>query len=86
MSKQIEDGGPAFPLPRKYTEPGNDIAYHEDFGMTLRDYFAAKAMEGILAGKAGNMDLWESETAVMTAQHAYERADAMLRARKAGAQ
>lgn len=41
-------------------------------GMTLRDYFAAKAMQGIL---------YEGLEPVETAKHAYEMADAMLKAR-----
>ena len=41
MSEQ-NDGGPAFP---PLTGPGN-IAYTYG-GMTLRDYFAAKAMQGL---------------------------------------
>ena len=43
-------------------------------GMTLRDYFAAKAMQGILFE-----GLDESETA----KNAYAMADAMLKARDA---
>ena len=42
-------------------------------GMTLRDYFAAKAMQGILFE-----GLDESETA----KNAYAMADAMLKARE----
>jgi predicted RNA polymerase sigma factor len=41
--------------------------------MTLRDYFAAKAMQGIL---------YEGLEPVETAKHAYEMADAMLKARE----
>ena len=47
MSKN--NGGPAFP----YTEgEGNRAVEHQ--GMTLRDYFAAKALNGILASMAGD--------------------------------
>ena len=42
-------------------------------GMTLRDYFAAKAMQGIL------FECLESQN---TAKFAYELADAMLKARE----
>ena len=41
--------------------------------MTLRDYFAAKAMQGIL---------FEGLDENQTARHAYEIADAMLKARE----
>jgi len=43
-------------------------------GMTLRDYFAAKAMQGIL---------YEGLEPMETAKHAYAMADAMMKAREA---
>jgi predicted RNA polymerase sigma factor len=43
-------------------------------GMTLRDYFAAKAMQGILFEGLGERE---------TAESAYAMADAMMRARNA---
>ena len=48
--------------------------------MSLRDYFAAKAMQGILAGMIGyGADVvWEH-----VAREAYMQADAMLKAREA---
>lgn len=62
----IKDGGPAFPVP----EPGLEC------GMTLRDYFAAKAMQGICA----HSDTWGLDVPQI-AERAYLVADAMLRAR-----
>ncbi len=47
-------------------------------GMTLRDYFAAKAMQGMYAGFGGNPP--EPER---VAEDAYCIADAMLKARDA---
>lgn len=47
-------------------------------GMTLRDYFAAKAMQGWAANSAGN-----GATSESAARWAYEMADAMLKAREA---
>jgi len=47
-------------------------------GMTLRDYFAAKAMQGYCS----NQEHCANCTIQMTAQSAYEVADAMLEARK----
>lgn len=73
MSEKINDGGPAFPGPDQ-TESTVDI--HE--GMTLRDYFAAKAMQGICA----HPDTW-GLTVPEIAERAYLAADAMLRARGA---
>ena len=63
-------GGPAFPAHHF------DLAEGEH-GMTLRDYFAAKAMQGMLSGKLIN-----TKTAVI-AQDCYAMADAMLKAREA---
>jgi hypothetical protein len=43
-------------------------------GMTLRDYFAAKAMQGLIAARA-------KDTVGAFAQGAYKMADAMMEAR-----
>lgn len=68
------DGGPAFPIP---LNPGESCQGHGPYdGMTLRDYFAAKAMQGALA----NPEI--KETAVARSEWAYEIADAMLKARR----
>jgi hypothetical protein len=49
-------------------------------GMTLRDYFAAKAMQGLLAGLLayGHDIMWDE-----IAKDAYRQADAMMKAREA---
>ena len=64
-----EDGGPAFP-----TDRGEFSSAHE--GMSLRDYFAAKAMQGLLAGS------YSALPAPGVAEWSYKQADAMLAARK----
>ena len=64
-------GGPAFPSP-----------YDDDEGMTLRDYFAAKAMQGLLAG-SGDEDGYVGYDADALAAQVYVMADAMLKAREA---
>jgi hypothetical protein len=46
-------------------------------GMTLRDYFAAKAVQGICA--SGPSEDWTND---QLAAEAYELADAMLKARE----
>jgi hypothetical protein len=72
-------GGPAFPQSGVCTPEINSWD-SEDFGgrgLTLRDYFAAKAMQGRLA----NPDWLCSDD--RTATEAYQIADAMLRAREA---
>jgi hypothetical protein len=51
-------------------------------GMTLRDYFAAKALQGFLADPSPFEDCGEG-LPMAYAQEAYVYADAMLRAREA---
>ena len=68
----ISTGGPAFP---HIVPPGGFI---DQPGMTLRDYFAAKAMQGYLTHEqAANCC-----SVGLVARWAYEQADAMLRARE----
>ena len=50
-------------------------------GMTLRDYFAAKAMHAFISGWIGCSDY--PETDMVVAEHAYSMADVMLKAREA---
>lgn len=66
-------GGPAFPL------PPSELNY-ADAGMTMRDYFAAKAMQGILVNAERNEFSFGKVDEI--AFKAYELADAMLRARE----
>jgi hypothetical protein len=63
----INDGGPAF------ARTGADGHTSPQIGMTLRDYFAAKAINEV--GWYNNIN----QSAIM----AYEIADAMLKAREA---
>jgi len=76
-----ENGGPAFPYSGVHKgEKVNHII--DSHGMTLRDYFAAKAMHGYISTAAapcivGGLDGAEDELA----NGAYKMADAMLRAR-----
>jgi hypothetical protein len=85
MSAPQEDGGPAFPV-AGWESPNHGWIYG-DSGMTLRDYFAATALQGWLAS-------WSSESkhpvevekaAELVAGNSYAMADAMLAARKEGA-
>ena len=65
------DGGTAFPVLELNKVTGDVCAQH--LGMTLRDYFAAKAMQGYCAVESG----W-SEPADAVARCSYAMADAML--------
>jgi hypothetical protein len=68
MSAPINDGGPAFP--RSATDH-----CHSQEGMTLRDYFAAAIMQGLMSSQCQVDDPYPI--------YAYRIADAMLKAREA---
>jgi len=65
MSSSKTTGGPAFPFVKA------DGEYES--GMTLRDYFAAKAMQGLLASNQAGL--------AYVTDVAYTYADAMLKVR-----
>ena len=70
---------------RPYSESA-DFVHHSQAGMTLRDYFAAKAMQGFLSNdnllkEACKWHKDGSETSI--AVLAYDQADAMLKEREA---
>ena len=76
-------GGPAFPRPFSVDDADPDISYPAHTGMTLRDYFAAKAMQGLMTRKEqGGFDfaVYEKD-AMRVALWAYDLADEMLKAR-----
>jgi hypothetical protein len=72
MSEAKQDGGPAFPAMHF------DLAENER-GMTLRDYFAAKAMQGVFTNPVESSEHGKDYIAM----HAYKMADAMIKARQA---
>lgn len=78
MSAQIRDGGVAFPV--------KNAAEWQSHGMTLRDYFAAKALPATLqdyhAGLRNGEYGCDPDWAMGVAVDAYRLADAMLRARE----
>jgi hypothetical protein len=70
MSNEKNDGGPAFP-----EMCNNQIVP----GMSMRDFFAAQALEGVMRLVQENHTLVMNLTDI--ARIAYEQADAMLKAR-----
>lgn len=66
-----KDGGPAFPVAFEHHE-----CTSEQFGMTLRDYFAAKAMQAYVTAWATTGKHPTNDS--VTAEGAYDVADAML--------
>lgn len=77
MSDKIQDGGPALPT----TEANFHNENMRGEGMSLRDYFAAKAMQGLLA--TGRVEYPGETVGQGISRNAYAMADAMLAARKA---
>ena len=77
MSVPVNDGGQAFPCVY-YSEPIGSIGPQLTIkgGMTIRDYFAAAALQGLLA------DSEREASCKDYANHAYLCADAMLKARE----
>ena len=67
-----ETGGPAFPAPA-------GVSHITEQGMTLRDYFAAHAVQGLLAS---DIECGPDDVASVVAS-AYILADAMLKERQA---
>lgn len=66
--KNGKDGGPAFPA-------NEEAVLRNMVGMSLRDYFAAKAMQALI-----HVQVKTSQ--VQTAESAYQWADAMLKVRE----
>ena len=81
MSDKRTDGGPAYPFEQvKERERGAPTEWINYKGMSLRDYLAAQAMQGILAAQiyGFNDQLANGPFAKM----AYKMADAMLEERE----
>lgn len=66
---RIRDGGPANPTME-------NVVHYRDMGLTVRDYFAAAALQGSIANPESSGD-WNDFAA-----DAYRYADAMLERRK----
>lgn len=67
----MKDGGPAFPQPR---DLDLSLSGYEQTGMSLRDYFAAKAMQTLI--------IYPNVHGEDVPTHAYAMADAMLKERE----
>jgi hypothetical protein len=80
MNTTKDDGGAAFPLHLHMEGAG---------GMTLRDYFAAMALQGLCANPSGPYSETDplvcgpdNRSTLDVARESYDLADAMLAARK----
>ena len=72
-------GGPAFPV-SSYVNVDGETFESKPQGMTLRDYFAAKAMDGLIASHEEGY-WWKCNSYTMGARYAYRFADAMIKER-----
>lgn len=66
----------AFPVSFQVDAGDGKPAHHVQWGMDLRDYFAAKAMQGMLS------DHTRDNSSDEIANYAYMFADAMMKVRK----
>lgn len=69
-----KDGGPAFPQGKTV----GDVSELEG-GLSMRDFFAGKAMQGVLSNFNGDVGLGEDATNARISACAYAIADAMLK-------
>ena len=69
-----DDGGPAFPVSGKNSAWDGDPSrgWYTNPGMTLRQWYAGKAMQGMLT----EADTWESRANIV--KQAFIYADAMI--------
>jgi len=85
MTTEIETGGPAFPVDNIIArdESGHLVGTEiSSGGMTIRDYFAAKAMQAAYFHFSSEAEITTHWTIKGVAEAAYSMADAMLEARK----
>lgn len=89
--RNINNGGSEFP-----SHEAAESDYRNQIsggGMSLRDYFAAKAMQGMMVGLGGecygdraekslSVEEWQEWCATAIAKQSYRIADAMLRVRE----
>ena len=80
----INDGGFAFPMPDVLHV--NGMVQHGFNGMTLREYYAGQALQGLLASTKTSdapLDAYGAAAAALAiAKDAYILADTMLKARE----
>jgi hypothetical protein len=93
--KDVNDGGPAFPTitseVREFVGESAGVIQVDKPGMSLRDYFAAKAMQAILASTYSSLEMVQVVEQIASSMGrqindhiailSYARADAMLAAR-----
>ncbi|MEN7526971.1 hypothetical protein [Cupriavidus sp. DL-D2] len=84
MTEKKETGGPAFAkgdYVHRTCDPNEKVVRGHE-GMTLRDYFAAKALAAMISQPHKAPENCGKKAVPRLAQFAYEYADAMLAARE----
>lgn len=78
----VSDGGPAFPQAIAFNRNGEAVYsgmyFQEGPGMSLRDWFAGMALQGIM----NNTNAFANMSDKAVAENCWKAADAMLAARK----
>lgn len=87
----MDDGGPAFPVPETSLDSAGVFSASNQ-GMSLRDWFAGMALQGLLSNSGGPIQAngmsgwgWTNCDQKNVADIAWGMADTMLAARKEGA-
>lgn len=80
LEEEMKDGGPAYPTDASEERNRGSTVYP---GMSLRDYFAAAALQGVLSDMVDHMKVLErtghsGDADKVLARFCYEYADAML--------
>lgn len=80
MQNKIHDGGPAFPSEEFFDSSTGKITLGGQ-GMSIRDYFAAKALPGLMTRNWSNHKGSDEELIEIWVYASYAIADTMLKAR-----
>jgi len=87
MSDKIKDGGPAFPPIRLLVDGDRFTRIEGPEGMSLRDWFAGMALQGLLAcPQVRQVTKPLKDESTVIASEAFDYADAMLAEREKGTQ
>jgi hypothetical protein len=84
----MNDGGPAFPVQTYDTILAGQVVRATDYGMSLRDYFAAKVLQARISKTpihTHETEKKKDECVQLTARLCYEMADAMIAERSRNA-
>lgn len=74
----MNNGGPAFPINYQFERNDGSTEIQRWEGISLRDYFAAKAMQGLLASPFYSKKFIEGNGWRDVSECAYKTADAMI--------